>query len=133
LSTNSEATKGPRRGIVHVLTAVGPNLRSFRWSVRQLRDVRRRLRTEGTRTRIQVPENLGPKGRWGVRTALLVTRPTCLERSLLVQAWLGVHTTAPDVVIGVRKRSGKIEAHAWLDGRDPLFDSSYEELTRLSP
>jgi hypothetical protein len=133
LSTNSEAPRGPKRGIVRVFTAAGPSVRSFRWSVRQLRDVRRRLQTEGTRTRIQVPDHLGPRGRWGVRAALLVTRPTCLERSLLVQAWLGVHTTAPDVVIGVRKRSGKIEAHAWLDGRDPLFDPSYEELTRLSP
>jgi hypothetical protein len=41
--------------------------------------------------------------------------------------------TAPDVVIGVRKRSGKIEAHAWLDRPDLSLDPSYEELTRLSP
>lgn len=133
MNTNSEPTRGPKRGTVHVLTGAGPSLRSFLWSVRQLRDVKRRLRTEGTRARIQVPEDLGPRGWWGVRAGLLLSRPSCLERSLLLQAWLGIHATAPDVVIGVRKRSGKIEAHAWLDGRDPGFDPSYQELTRLSP
>ena len=133
MSTNSDVTTGPERGIAHVLTGVGPNLRAFRWAVQQLGDVKRRLPTEGTSTRIQVPTGLGPRGWRGVRTAVLVTRPTCLELSLLLQAWLGVYSPAPDVVIGVRKQSGKIEAHAWLDGRDPGFDDSYEELTRLSP
>ena len=133
MTTNNAATERPKRGIVHVLTGVGPSFRVFLWSVRQLRDVKRRLRTEGARTRIQVPEDLGPRGWFGVRAALLLSRPSCLERSLLVQAWLGVFATAPDVVIGVRKRSGKIEAHAWLDGRDPGFDPSYLELARLSP
>lgn len=128
-----DSSTRPTSVVVRVLTGAVPNARTFRWSVRQLRGVRRRLNTEGTSTRIRVPQGIGPRGSWGIRAAILVTRPTCLERSLLLQAWLGVRARAPDVVIGVRKRSGKIEAHAWVDGRDPRVDPSYKELTRLSP
>jgi hypothetical protein len=87
--------------------------------MRQLRDVKRRLPKEGTSARIPVPEDMGSPGWWGVRVAVMAIRPTCLKRSLLVQAWLGGQMAAPDVAIGVRKRLGKIEAHAWVDGGGP--------------
>ena len=60
-------------------------------------------------------------------------RPSCLERALVLQAWYSMSGPAPDVVVGVRRRDGVTEAHAWLDDSDdPLFDESYEEITRLT-
>ena len=83
--------------------------------------------------RIPPAAGMGPRGGWGIRVAFIATQPTCLERALLLQAWVGGYSDAPDVVIGVRKTSGGVEAHAWVEDRDPLFDPSYTELTRLAP
>ena len=56
-------------------------------------------------------------------------RATCLERSLLRQAWLRGRGTMRDVVIGVRSE-GQFEAHAWLEG-DPDGEG-YVEIHRIS-
>lgn len=127
------ATDAPVRWLTRTVTGLAPNLRSLRWAVRQLRDVHRRLPIEGAATRIPLAAGMGPRGWWGIRIAFIATQPTCLERALLLQAWMGGYTDAPDVVIGVRKASGGVEAHAWIEDRDPLFDPSYTELTRLAP
>ena len=108
-----------------------PSARALRWAAVELRGIRRRLPVEGTRARVAPVAGLGPRGWWGVRTAIAIVRPTCLERALVVQAWIGGYADAPDVVIGVRRRSGEVEAHAWVDAVDPWFDPSYEELSRL--
>lgn len=117
---------------VRIATGAVPNLRSFGWAVVQSRNIRHRLRSEGTKARVPLPMGIGPRGWWGVRAAVALVRPTCLERALLVQAWIGGYASPPDVVIGVRRRSGAVEAHAWVDGSDPWFDPSYQELTRLT-
>jgi hypothetical protein len=100
--------------------------------VGQLHDVRRRLPIEGTATRIPLAAGMGPRGWWGIRVAFLATQPTCLERALLLQAWMGGYAEPPDVVIGIRNGSDGVQAHAWVDERDPWFDPSYTELTRLA-
>jgi hypothetical protein len=77
-------------------------------------------------------QGLAPRGHRGLKRALAEVSPTCLERALVLQAWLAAYTDAPDVVIGVRKGESDIEAHAWVEGDDSWFDPSYDELTRLS-
>lgn len=58
-----------------------------------------------------------------------IGRATCLERSLLRQAWLLRVGVVRDVVIGVR-RNDELVVHAWLSG-DP-DESDYLELHRIS-
>ncbi len=62
--------------------------------------------------------------------AARVGNASCLERSLLRQAWLRGRGTVRDVVIGVRSKDG-FEAHAWLDGDADGAD--YAEIHRISP
>jgi hypothetical protein len=110
-----------------------PNVRSFLWGVGAVNAVRRDLKAKGSRTRVLAPRAVGPRGTTGVRIAVTVARPTCLERALVLQGWIsGYSSSPPDVVIGVRKHDGVVEAHAWVDGSDPEFDATYEELTRLT-
>jgi hypothetical protein len=63
---------------------------------------------------------------------MVLLKPTCLERALVLQAWIGGYTDPPDVIIGVRRRAGAVEAHAWVDGADPWFDPSYQEIARFA-
>ena len=108
------------------------SVQAYRWARRELDDVKLRLKTEGVRTRVVSPAGLAPRGYRGLQRALSQVSPTCLERALVLQAWLAAYTDAPDVVIGVRKGETDIEAHAWVDGNDSAFDPSYDELTRLA-
>jgi hypothetical protein len=59
-----------------------------------------------------------------------VGRATCLERSLLRQAWLAEHGTSRDVVIGVRGGSAEFGAHAWIDGDSD--EVGYTEISRIA-
>jgi hypothetical protein len=122
----------PAPGLARITSGIKPNIRSFVGAVVELRRIRRQLRVEGVDARVPRAKGLGPRGRRGVQAAVTVTRATCLERALLIQGWIGGYSVPPDVVIGVRSRSGAVAAHAWVDGPDPWFDADYEELTRLS-
>lgn len=126
------ATNAAARWVTRATTGLAPNFRSLRWAVRELRDVHRRLPIEGAATRIPLAAGMGPRGWLGIQLAFVVTQPTCLERALLLQAWMGGYTDPPDVVIGIRNGSKGVEAHAWVEDRDPWFDPSYTELTRLA-
>lgn len=109
------------------------SVQAYLWARRELVEVKRRLQDEGVRTRVRPPAGLAPRGDRGLNRALGKVSPTCLERALVLQAWLAAYREPPDVVIGVRKGETVVEAHAWVDGTDdPWFDPSYEELTRLS-
>jgi hypothetical protein len=57
-------------------------------------------------------------------------RASCLERSLLRQAWLDARGYPLDVVIGV-KRGKTVEAHAWVDGDPNAAD--WIEIHRIAP
>ena len=126
------AANAASRWFTRVATGLAPNLRSLRWAFRQLRDVHERLPIEGAATRIPLAAGMGPRGWLGIQLAFVATQPTCLERALLLQAWMGGYTDPPDVVIGIRNGSEGVEAHAWVEDRDPWFDPSYTELTRLA-
>ena len=108
------------------------SVQAYRWAHAELDDVKLRLKTEGVTTRVTPPVGLAPRGYRGMRRALSQVSPTCLERALVLQAWIASYTDAPDVVIGVRRGETEIEAHAWVEGDDSAFDPSYGELTRLT-
>lgn len=117
---------------VRILTGIAPNVASFGWALTQSRTIRHKVRTEGASARVPVPTVAGPRGWRGVQAAIVILRPTCLERALVLQAWIGGYAEAPDVVIGVRRQAGVVEAHAWVDGADPWFDPSYQEIARFA-
>jgi hypothetical protein len=96
--------------------------------------VRRRLRTDGVDARVPRVPRLGPQARPGVMGALSRLKPTCLERSLVMQAWLLRQGVPRDVVIGIPPDGMKSSpAHAWVDGTDPVSAGAYLELHRLPP
>lgn len=117
---------------IRIATGIAPNVASFRWALIQSRTIRRKVHSEGATARVPFPMVPGPRGWWGVRAAIVLFKPTCLERALVLQAWIGGYTDPPDVVIGVRRRAGAVEAHAWVDGADPWFDPSYDEIARFA-
>lgn len=116
---------------IRIATGIEPNVRSFKWAVVQSRSIRRKIRIEGATARVPPPTDTGPRGWLGVRAAIVWFRPTCLERALVIQGWVGAYAEPPDVVIGIRRRGGVVQAHAWVDGADPWFDPSYREIARF--
>ena len=105
-------------------------LRAIWWAAVSLRSLRRRLPREGLDAHVAPPPPLPAHAVRGV-TALLtrVGRASCLERSLILQAWLARHGRRHPVVIGVAVAGG-FEAHAWLDGYDAV-DARFAPLTRV--
>lgn len=80
------------------------------------------------------PPRLGRSAGRGVTAALSRLEPTCLERALVLQAWLASQGVLRDVVIGVPKDGMKAgPAHAWVDGTDAVSATKYLELHRLRP
>ena len=96
--------------------------------------VRRRLRGSGLAASVPRPPRLSPKATQGVTGALRRLGPTCLERALVLQAWLASQGVMRDVVIGIPPDGMRKEpAHAWVDGTDVISPSRYLELHRLLP
>jgi hypothetical protein len=76
----------------------------------------------------ELPASAG-LGVLGVVTRL---KPTCLERSFVLQAWMAAHGDARDIVIGVPDTEfGREPAHAWVDGTDAESAGRYLELHRI--
>lgn len=60
------------------------------------------------------------------------TRPTCLPTALTLQWLLRRQGIATDLRLGVRRREGKIEAHAWVEHQgEPL--AGLEDGTAFAP
>ncbi|HUP72466.1 MAG TPA: lasso peptide biosynthesis B2 protein [Acidimicrobiales bacterium] len=104
------------------------------WAYRSVRRARRELRDSGVRARIAPPPKLPWGAGRGVNAVLRRQEPTCLERSLVMQAWLAAQGEAYDVIVGVTRTATGIDAHAWVDlARDSPNSAKYEELVRLPP
>jgi Transglutaminase-like superfamily len=67
-------------------------------------------------------------GAAGMESVLRRAGATCLERSVVRQAWLAAAGDRRDVVIGVTA-ARDFAAHAWLDGEDG--GEGYASLVRL--
>ncbi|GAB7190152.1 hypothetical protein NUM3379_08580 [Kineococcus sp. NUM-3379] len=117
------------RGLLRGLLAPGA-LPAARWAWRSLARVRAELPAGGVRVRAPLPPALPASGRGGVEAALRLGRATCLQRSLVVQAWLLGQGEEHDTVVAVSTEGG-FAAHAWVDGYDPDESGRYRELTRL--
>lgn len=106
------------------------DVRAGVWATRELRRLRRgALARDGVRATVRRPPTRVSRN--SGRVVMLTTRlagATCLERSLLRQAWLRGRGTPRDVVIGVRS-ADTFEAHAWLDGDPDAVD--YLEIHRV--
>jgi Transglutaminase-like superfamily len=109
-------------------------LRSAVWTYFSLRVTARRLRRDGAEATVGLPPRVGAGGRRGVEAVLRRVSPTCLERSMVLQKWLLANGVPCEVVIGVKRGNGGVEAHAWLDVEADLpLVKDYTELHRLGP
>lgn len=102
--------------------------RATRWTHAQHVRLQRTLRAGGTGVPVSPPPRLPAAAVRVVLAVLRVRGATCLERSLLLQAWFAARGQRRDVVIGVR-RDESVLAHAWLDGLED--GAGYVELHRL--
>lgn len=100
------------------------------WAIRAARKTRRQLRAGGLKA-VAIP--VAPLARdgalRGVRDGMRVTRPTCLERSLVRRAWHARQGRDVHVIIGVRGSRERLSAHAWIEG-DPPQPGEFAELVR---
>jgi hypothetical protein len=100
------------------------------WAVWAVRSTRRALRrVEFDQARPRPPRLLPRRGGRGVDAVLRRLEPSCLERSLVLQAWLMTVGDAPEVVIGVTGAQD-FKAHAWLEGEP---ERGYVEIARVRP
>jgi transglutaminase superfamily protein len=99
------------------------------WATRELRRLRGALARDGVRVRVsRPPRRMSRNSGRVVLFAARLGRASCLERSLLRQAWLRGRGRDLDVVIGVRSAE-EFEAHAWIDGDPDGVD--YAEIHRI--
>jgi hypothetical protein len=107
-----------------------PTVRAAVWAGWSLRRVRRALPNQGLDTRVAPPPPLPPHAIRGVNGLLSrVAGPTCLERSLILQAWLASHGERYPIAVGVAVEDS-FEAHAWLEGYDAPAER-FSVLTRV--
>lgn len=109
-------------------------LRAAWWASRALRHTRRSIRAGGlATTSVTPPPALPEHGRRGVSAILHRAGASCLERSMVLQAWEAAHGRHRDLVVGVtppgRDASG-FRAHAWLEGDPPSSSAGFRELFR---
>jgi hypothetical protein len=109
---------------------LGPGvLRGAWWAVRAVRGVRRQLAyRRHDEIVVPAPPRAVPGADRGVHAVLRRLRPSCLERSLVLQRWLAARGDRRAVVIGVEASGGRFRAHAWLEG-EPA--PGFQELTRV--
>ena len=103
------------------------------WAALSLRRARRRLKAQSHLARVPPPPPWLPfDAARGVNAILRRTKPTCLERATVLQAWLAAHGHAVDIVIGVLLSSGTLSAHAWIDS-DTADAGEFAEISRVGP
>lgn len=109
-------------------------LRAAWWAYRAVRRAKHRLKTDGLATKVAPPPPLPWGSRTGVDGVLSRLEPTCLERSLVLQAWLTAHGIERDIVIGVASDDAGVRAHAWIEGdADSDEGQRYTEIHRILP
>ncbi|HEX2699668.1 MAG TPA: lasso peptide biosynthesis B2 protein [Acidimicrobiales bacterium] len=110
------------------------DLRAALWAYRTLPRLRQQLRTQRVdRIVVPPPPPLPENALRGVGAVLRRRRHTCLERSLLLQAWHSAHGRLHNVVVGVRGSSADFSAHAWLEGHASCHEESFDGLMSIAP
>jgi hypothetical protein len=62
-----------------------------------------------------------------------VVRSHCLQRSLVLHHWLSREGMHSDLRIGVRKESGQLEAHAWVELGGQVVNDRLAAVRAFSP
>jgi hypothetical protein len=96
-----------------------PAVRGALWAVPALRRLRRDLPRVGLEAHVAAPRGIESGGLKGVVLVNRIGHATCLERSLVLQAWHLGQGTSYDVLVGVDLAQGAIDAHAWVGGYEP--------------
>lgn len=104
------------------------------WTLAAVHETRRQLRHDGLAGfQLTSPPSLPPRSERGMWLILGRLRPTCLERALVLQAWLMARGSAHDVVVGVRKTGPDFKAHAWIDTEESWQRGDFREIARFGP
>lgn len=111
-----------------------PTVRGGVWAALALHRLRREIPSDGLDVRVLAPPRIAPAGVRGVEAALRLRHATCLERSLIVQRWLMACGSHHDVLVGVGRGSGAMEAHAWVHRYDSEAEGEgLQLLSRVAP
>ena len=111
------------------------DVRAAVWAWRALHSTRAQLRAGAVRNvRIAAPPQVPPAAGRAVRLVIARTKPSCLERALVLQRWLLAQGITRDVVVGTRGSSpADFAAHAWLEGEGEPDALRHTEMIRLAP
>jgi len=112
------AQLGTVRRLRYLVEPGMPTVRGGVWAALALHRLRREIPSDGLDVRVLAPPRIAPQSVRGVEVALRLRRATCLERSLIMQRWLMACGSRHDVLVGVGRGSGAIEAHAWIHRYD---------------
>lgn len=69
----------------------------------------------------------------GIASRRCVLTPTCLQQSLFLHWWLSRLGIASSLRIGVRKRDGMLEAHAWVEFLGRALNEGPDVSERFAP
>lgn len=109
----------------------GPaTMRSAWWAFKAWRATHKRLPVDGMRTVVPPAPRLPAGATRGVQSVLRRVNATCLERSLVLQAWLMACGEPFDVVVGV-DADEDVQAHAWLPFETGEETSRFKEIVRI--
>jgi hypothetical protein len=108
-------------------------LRAAWWAAWAVREARRSLTTSGLNdVRVARPPVLPPEAGRGVHVVLRRLHSTCLERAVVLQAWLRAQGDDRAIVVGVAGSSKDFRAHAWLEGEQDR-SAEFVEIARVLP
>lgn len=109
----------------------GPStIRAAWWTWMAWRATHGLLPVDGIRTVVPPPPGLPAGATRGVQSVLRRVRATCLERSLVLQAWLLGCGEPYDVIVGVAANED-VQAHAWLPFETGEETSRFKEMIRI--
>ena len=113
---------------VDVALRLGGLRRASRWATS--RDARPAGRRPGVDERWQAARY----ARWiGVAARFHIVRARCLHRSLVLHRWLSREGLPSELRIGVRKETGQLRAHAWVDLDGQAVGESAQLLAAFVP
>lgn len=109
-------------------------LRAAWWAWWAVRRVSTNLAARGVQAVVPPPPAVPAGARRGVDAVLRRASPTCLERSVVYQAWLAAQGVPCEVVVGVAGSGANVRAHAWLDVESSdAMAATYHEIYRILP
>ena len=108
----------------------------YRWARSRLAELRSAgLERDGPLATVTPPPRAPDvSGRRALLLSVNRRRATCLERSLILRAFLDSRGSRHAILIGVRRGAGQeFMAHAWVEGIDDESGEGYAVIRRLEP